>query len=383
MLLPHWTLWMPCAFTFWQNMVLILCKWFVHRDLPTLYIYRWRANPLPLLEMTQPETEDQTPWWPVPEPKGQSSRSTIAWHWCTWGRQSVWTYLQNSTLKIGDNNARASLFAWKKHGTGNEELQPVWPNNGRQPEPIESLRAGFPLQERALSPKHSHVRLDKSRTALCSSQAIIVCLVQLHLKWQRPSAMGGLKTAFTPTHHEPAAREAAQPPCSLLLTLTPSSCQTQNHPSVLHEGPLWFLISLTLLLLSVPSPRSDLPSAHCLRLSLSRKIVFLPGLEGSKLKLNRTADETGRKLCPLSSACTAKDRELYLYRPAVSVPCPPHAYLPQQRKECVCVHIRVCEAGPECLRIELGGRSLLTGLRVSLGWGAGRLLYGVMVLWLV
>lgn len=33
---------------------------------------------MPLLEMTQPETEDQTPWWPMPAPTGQSSRTTIA-----------------------------------------------------------------------------------------------------------------------------------------------------------------------------------------------------------------------------------------------------------------------------------------------------------------
>lgn len=146
-----------------------------------------------LLEMSQPQTDDRTPWWPLPAPTGQSSRTTTSWLWCMWGSHSMWTYLQNSTLEINDKYARASLFAWKKHGTGNEELQPVWPpNNGLQPEPIQSLGAGFPLQEHFLSNTHMHMFTQtKAFPALCSGWAIIVCLVQLHLKWQRPRAMGG------------------------------------------------------------------------------------------------------------------------------------------------------------------------------------------------
>lgn len=146
-----------------------------------------------LLEMSQLQTDDQTPWWPVPAPTGQSSRTTISWLWCMWGSHSMWTYLQNSTLEINDKYARASLFAWKKHGTGNEELQPVWPpNNGLQPEPIQSLKAGFPPQEHFLSNTHMHMFTQtKAFPALCSGWAIIVCLVQLHLKWQWPRALGG------------------------------------------------------------------------------------------------------------------------------------------------------------------------------------------------
>lgn len=310
-----------------------------------------------LLEMSQPQTDDRTPWWPLPAPTGQSSRTTTSWLWCMWGSHSMWTYLQNSTLEINDKYARASLFAWQKHGTGNEELQPVWPpNNGLQPEPIQSLGAGFPLQEHFLSNTHMHMFTQtKAFPALCSGWAIIVCLVQLHLKWQRPRAMGGggLETAFSPIHDIAAAREAAQPCLSLLLPLIllfPCSCQPEEKkknplfPPVLHKDSMIPHLLLSL----VPSAYSDPPPANRLCLSLSREIIFLPCLEGSKL----TVDESGQKpmLWSLSFACSAKDRQWYLYRPAASVPCSPNAYL-QQRKKRICVHVRTYRQAPSVCRL--------------------------------
>lgn len=196
----------------------------------------------------------------------------------------MWTYLQNSTLKISDNNARASLFAWKKHGTGNEELQPVWPpNNGLQPEPIQSLRARIPTAG-ALSLKHSHAHVhpNKSRPARCSSWAIIVCLVQLHLKWQRPRAMGRIKDCVQSN----TPRTSCQRGCTA-FPFSPAPphfplflCSYVRHKNILSSllsyiKTLWFLLPYTLA-----ADRSELPPANCLSLSLSREIIFHPAPRG-------------------------------------------------------------------------------------------------------
>lgn len=185
--------------------------------------------------------------------------------------------------------------------------------------------------------------------------------------------MGGLKTAFTPTHHEPAAREAAQPPRSLLLTLIPSSY-------VRHK----------IILLSYMKALSDSssPSCQCCLPALISpqpiasachypgKLFFCPALRGQSSSSTAPLMRRGGSSAP--SPLRAQPRTgNYIYTgprslsPARLTP----TYHSRGRSVFVCIY--VCEAGPECLRIELGGRSLLTGLRVSLERGGG----GQAALW--
>lgn len=219
----------------------------------------------------------------------------------------MWTYLQNSTLKISDNNARASLFAWKKHGTGNEELQPVWPpNNGLQPEPIQSLRARIPTAG-ALSLKHSHAHVhpNKSRPARCSSWAIIVCLVQLHLKWQRPRAMGRIKDCVQSN----TPRTSCQRGCTA-FPFSPAPphfplflCSYVRHKNILSSllsyiKTLWFLLPYQSPLTALSSLQ-PIASACCCP---GKLFSTLP--RGVKVEAHWTVDEAGQKpvLCSLSFA---------------------------------------------------------------------------------
>lgn len=199
--------------------------------------------------------------------------------------------------------------------------------------------------EQALSLKHSHAHVhpNKSCPALCSSRAIIVCLVQLHLKWQRPSALGRIKdcvqsnTPCTSCQRGCTAFPFSPAPPHFLLIL----CSYVRHKNILS------------FLLSYIKARSDSssPLHPCSRwccppvlisgsffLSLSKIFLFFcPATRGQswsslvrwRLKAKACA------LLPLLFS-SAKDGEWYLYRPAVSVPSSPNAYLPRQKK-----HIRV------------------------------------------
>lgn len=134
--------------------------------------------------------------------------------------------------------------------------------------------------EQALSPKHwhAHVQPNKSCPALCSSWTIIVCLVQLHLKWQRPRATGRIKHCV----QSKTLCTSCQRGCAAFFSVSCSPsflshslliCRAQKHPlfpPVLHKSPLWFPFSLTLLFSLALWTRSDLPPANCLCSSLAR-----------------------------------------------------------------------------------------------------------------
>lgn len=223
------------------------------------------------------------------------------------GSCSLWIYQQNSMLEINDKYARVSLFAWKEHGTSNAEMQSVWPpNNGLQPEHIQSVRAG------------SHRRnTKKSRPDFCNWRAIIVCLAHLHLKWQRPRAQGRIKECIQFN----ALCTSCQRGCITSPLSPPASHKDYQIP---HLWPsVYFLLT--------PSSLQSTASAHC----CPGKLLFCPGLGRSKL----IVDEPWQKpiLCSISFACSAKDREIFILACHI---CPllTYTYLSEQRKK----HFRVC-----------------------------------------
>lgn len=125
------------------------------------------------------------------------------------------------------------------------------------------------------------------------------------------------------------------PPHSLLI------CQAQKHPlfpPVLHKGPLWFLISLTLIFVGAACPLWSLSSQLPPPVAVQAN-YFSAQPRGVKVEARQTVDETGWKpvLCSLSFACSAKDREWYLYRPSVS--CSPNATCRRGGSAFVCIYV--------------------------------------------
>lgn len=131
---------------------------------------------------------------------------------------------------------------------------------------------------------------NKSRPVLCSSWAVIVCLVQLHLKGQRPRAMGRIKDCvqsstpwsscqrgFTPSLPLPLIlfsyvshkKNALSSFLSYTKALSDSSCLVHSRP------PQCPLISLQ-------------PMASACRQENSY-YFFMPGLEGVKVESYPTA----------------------------------------------------------------------------------------------
>lgn len=201
--------------------------------------------------------------------------------------------------------------------------------------------------EQALSLKysHAHIQPNKSCPSLFSIWAIIVCLVQLHLKWQWPRATGRIKDYVQ--SNTPCTS------CQRGCTVFPFSPAAPHFPLTLcsyvrHKNILSFLlsyikalsdssallVSLTLSLWLVLSVCSDLPPANCLCPLLSRQIIFLPCRRGVKVKLTGLSMRKGEGLC------SAKDRELYLYWPSVSVPaCQMSTCHSRGRSVFVCIYV--------------------------------------------
>lgn len=149
-----------------------------------------------LLERSQKQTDDPTPWWPAPRQQGTPPELQYPGCGALWARHSVWTYLQNSMLKYKRRICQG-LFVCM-NGAGDRRwggcCQFALLIMDRSQSPYNHPGAAIPnAGALSLKPSHAHVHSNKSCPAFCSGRATIVCLVQLHLKWQRPRATGGIK----------------------------------------------------------------------------------------------------------------------------------------------------------------------------------------------
>lgn len=181
-------------------------------------------------------------------------------------------------------------------------------------EPDSHWRSTFSLSTCTRSPKQ------KLSCPLCSSWAIIVCLVQLHLKWQRPGAEGRIKDCVQPdTPHTSCQRGCTAFPFFPSSTRLPL-CSYVRHKNILSSIQPEVKTLKPLLLFDADSPFKATASSF---LCLSRGNYFSALPRGVKVEANRTADETGRKprLCSLSSECSAKDRRM-IFMPARCLPSP-------------------------------------------------------------
>lgn len=196
-------------------------------------------------------------------------------------------------------------FAWKTHGSCSQ-FDLLIMDSSQSPYNHSDSHC---RSEWALSPKHAYVQPNKSCPALCSSWAIIVSWVQLHLKWQRPRAVCRIKNCVQcNTRFASCQRGCTDLP---FLSSHPLSSSSPVHPCACY------------CLLCSPSSKLPLP-----KLSSTR---------GVRVEALWCVDEVGWRPVTLMPrfTCSTKDRKLYLHWCAAVVDV---ARIPARKKH-ICLHI--------------------------------------------